>query len=69
MMATPEPDASRAHGIRFLILFPGRTGSSWLVSALQSHPDVSAEGEILVKQDAGSQRRILEERYASAPAA
>jgi hypothetical protein len=69
MMATPEPDASRAHGIRFLILFPGRTGSSWLVSALQSHPDVRAEGEILVKQDAGSQRRMLEERYASPPAA
>jgi hypothetical protein len=67
MMATPEPCASRAHGIRFLILFPGRTGSSWLVSALQSHPDVRADGEILVKQDAGSQRRMLEERYASPP--
>ncbi len=67
-MSDSERKASRQDGSRFLILFPGRTGSSWLISALQSHPGVRAEGEILVKQDAATQRRMLEERFGTAPA-
>ncbi len=63
-----DADASRA-GTRFLILFPGRTGSSWLISALASHGQVRAEGEILVKQDALAQRRLLDGLYGAIPAA
>ena len=32
----------------FIVLFPGRTGSSWLVDALSRHPEIGIEGEILV---------------------
>jgi hypothetical protein len=32
---------------RFVILFEGRTGSSWLVESLDSHPAIRAWGEIL----------------------
>lgn len=32
---------------RFVILFEGRTGSSYLVDALSSHPCIRADGEIL----------------------
>lgn len=34
---------------RFVILFEGRTGSSYLVSSLATHPRVRAEGEALVR--------------------
>lgn len=34
----------------FVILFQGRTGSSYLNSTLRSHPDISARGEELVDQ-------------------
>ncbi|HZJ25704.1 MAG TPA: hypothetical protein VFF40_01600 [Acidimicrobiia bacterium] len=39
--------ALRAHVVRFVILFPGRVGSTYLVSALDGHPDVEAKGERL----------------------
>lgn len=68
-MATPLESGPRRGGTRFLILFPGRTGSSWLISALQSHPDVRAEGEILVKQDERAQRRLLDGILGAAPEA
>lgn len=55
------------HGTRFLILFPGRTGSTWLVSALASHPQVRAEEEILVRRSAREQRAIIEERFGTPP--
>lgn len=45
-----------------MILFPGRTGSSWLVAALGNHPRVDAQGEILVGKDPAAQRRLVEER-------
>lgn len=65
-----RPDGGdRGAGTRFLILFPGRTGSSWMISALQSHPHVRAEGEILVKQDALAQRRLLDGLHGAIPAA
>ncbi len=32
---------------RFVILFPGRVGSTFLVSALDAHPDIEAKGERL----------------------
>lgn len=41
---------------RFAILFPGRTGSSHLVSCLSSHPAVLAEGEALVRRTPEEQR-------------
>lgn len=37
----------RAHVVRFVILFPGRVGSTYLVSALDSHRDIEAKGERL----------------------
>jgi len=38
---------ARPQLVRFVILFPGRTGSTFLVSALDSHRDVEAKGEVL----------------------
>jgi hypothetical protein len=37
----------RSRVVRFVILFPGRVGSTFLVSALDAHPDVAAKGERL----------------------
>lgn len=68
-MAKSLESGTRHAGTRFLILFPGRTGSSWLVSALKSHPQVRAEGEILVKQDEKAQRRLLDGILGAAPEA
>lgn len=48
---------------RFVILFSGRTGSTWLTSSLDSHPQVVAEGERLVRRSAGSQRRWIRRLY------
>lgn len=56
--SSPSPPASR-----FAILFPGRTGSSFLVSCLASHPEVAVEGERLVRQSAEWQRRWIAEFY------
>jgi LPS sulfotransferase NodH len=51
--------------VRFVILFPGRTGSSHLVSCLASHGEVLAEGERLVGLDAAAQSRWMTELYDS----
>ena len=51
--------SSRPPANRFLILFPGRTGSSWLVEALSRHPGVRIEGEILVRRSAAEQRKAF----------
>lgn len=48
---------------RFVILFPGRTGSSLLVSCLASHPEIEAEGERLVRLDAAAQDQWLRDHY------
>lgn len=50
-------------GTRFLILFPGRTGSSWLVDGLSRHPRIRVEGEILVGLSSEKQRAELERLY------
>jgi len=47
----------------FVILFPGRTGSTWLVSCLDSHPRVRAEGERLVGRRRGGQARWIRRPY------
>ncbi len=54
---------------RFVILFPGRTGSSLLVSCLASHPEIEAEGERLVRLDAAEQDRWLRDHYGRARSA
>ena len=50
-------------GTRFLILFPGRTGSSWLVDGLARHPGIRAEGEMLVGRSAVEQRAEIVRLY------
>jgi len=32
---------------RFVVLFPGRSGSTYVISALDAHPKISAKGEVL----------------------
>ena len=61
----------RHDATRFLILFPGRTGSSWLVDGLSRHPDICVEGEILVGQSAAAQEKIFKRllRAGSSPRA
>ncbi|MHC5109456.1 MAG: hypothetical protein ACYTHJ_06220 [Planctomycetota bacterium] len=50
--------------VRFALLFQGRTGSSYLISCLNSHPAIVAEGEKLVRQSHDWQRRWLTQLYA-----
>ena len=54
-------------GTRFLILFPGRTGSSWLVDGLSRHPRIRVEGEILVGLSSAKQRSELERLFGGRP--
>jgi LPS sulfotransferase NodH len=49
--------------VRFAILFPGRTGSSFLVSSLASHPGILVEGERLVRRPGWWQRRWIRRLY------
>ena len=60
------PDATIPSG-RFIILFPGRTGSSWLVSALSGHPHVEVAGEILVRRSPRDQGRLIKRWLDAAP--
>jgi len=48
---------------RFILLFPGRTGSSWLISCLDSHPALDARGEKLVGRSPQSQQRWIRRLY------
>ncbi len=56
--------------VRFVILFPGRTGSTFLVSALDSHPDVEAKGEVLdgLRAKGVETQRAWVNRYLRGPA-
>lgn len=45
------------------MLFPGRTGSSFLISCLRSHPELLAEGEGLARKPADEQRRWIHGLY------
>lgn len=47
----------------FVILMPGRTGSSHLVSCLASHPRVCVEGEALVTIEAGTDQIAWIDRH------
>ena len=49
----------RQAATRFLILFPGRTGSSWLVDGLSRHPSISIQGEVLVGESEVGQQKIF----------
>jgi LPS sulfotransferase NodH len=37
----------RRHVARFVVLFPGRSGSTYVMSALDAHPRIMAKGEVL----------------------
>lgn len=60
----------RARVTRFVILFNTRSGSSYLVSALDSHPAIAAEGEQLaLLRPEGSQAQLAwAERFLKGPA-
>ena len=47
----------------FIVLFPGRTGSSWLVDALSQHPAIGIEGEILVGATEAEERAHLQRLF------
>ena len=50
---------SRRQVTRFVVLVPGRVGSTYLVSALAEHPQIAVEGEVLSSlRDAGADRQL-----------
>jgi hypothetical protein len=51
---------------RFILLFEGRTGSSYIMNALDSLPYVKSCGELLVRKTADEQERILRDLYETA---
>lgn len=53
----------RDGGRRFVVVFPGRTGSSWLRAALDEHPAIDMQGEILVGLDVAAQSRTVSSRW------
>jgi hypothetical protein len=61
----------RSARTRFVVLFIGRVGSTYLITALDSHPAVVAEGERLgdIKEDGGDARAQLawSERFLAGP--
>jgi hypothetical protein len=50
---------------RFVVLFPGRTGSSHLISCLAQHPAIFVEGEKLVRLGLQEQAAYLRALYES----
>ena len=60
---------SRRRGVRFVILFPGRAGSSYLNTMLERHPDIAMKGEVLGALRAEGSERQLEwtRRYLRGP--
>lgn len=56
----------------FVVLFQGRSGSSWLIEALNSHPQIEAIGEKMAALHGGgavAQNRWLEGYFAQRPPA
>ncbi len=51
---------ARQRVTRFVILFPGRVGSTFLVSALAEHPEIAIEGEVLSSLRSDGSARQLE---------
>jgi len=48
---------------RFVVLFEGRTGSSYVMHALDSHPNIIARGEMLVKISEQHQHQRIYDLY------
>ena len=48
---------------RFVVLFPGRTGSTYLISCLDRHGAIVAEGERLVRRSPSWQQRWIRKLY------
>lgn len=70
--ALPVPGRAFQHGSVsfFVVLFQGRSGSSWLIEALSSHPQIEAIGEKLAALHVGgaaAQNRWLESYFADRP--
>lgn len=59
---TSRPDTT-CRRVNFVILFPGRTGSSHLISCMTQHPQIAVDGEKLVRLGAEEQRAYLDARY------
>jgi hypothetical protein len=54
--------------VRFVVLFLGRSGSSNLIEALASHPEIIAKGELLAKKDEEGQLQAVR-RFLTRPRA
>ena len=70
--ALPVPSQASQHGSVsfFVVLFQGRSGSSWLIEALRSHHQIEAIGEKLAALHIGgaaAQNRWLESYFADRP--
>ena len=50
---------------RFVMLFEGRVGSSFVVNSLNSHPEIATQDEILVNEPAEKQQELIEGLFAS----
>ena len=58
MLSTPR-GRGRLARVRFVILFPGRAGSSYLNTMLERHPDIEMKGEMLgALRWEGSERQL-----------
>lgn len=63
-LMTPRRDPSACF---FVLLFEGRTGSSFVVSSLNTHPNVLCYPEILADRGGNRQRMILDALFAGRP--
>ena len=52
---------------RFIVLSRSRTGSNLLISLLNSHPNIHAEGEIFSKLSGRNYRKVLGKAFAKQP--
>ncbi len=57
--------SKRIPPVRYVTLFPGRTGTTWLVSHMQTHPEVVARYEILSRHNTSwpEQKACLDELF------
>ncbi|WP_280564143.1 hypothetical protein [Chromohalobacter sp. 48-RD10] len=52
---------------KFIVLTRSRTGSNLLVSLLNSHPNISADGEIFSKLNGRDYKRIISNAFSRQP--
>jgi len=52
---------------RFVLLFEGRTGSTFIKHSLDSHPNISMKGEFLAGEDSKAQEKIIRNLYSKVP--